>query len=163
MNNQDFSSAILVDKTPAEAFDAINNVRGWWSENVEGFTDQLNSVYYYYYKDIHHCTIKIVELVPGKRVAWEVLDNYFNFIADNTEWVGTKIIFDIAEKDGKTEVRFTHQGLVPAYECYGVCFEAWTNYIQHSLHNLITTGKGEPTPKEGIGYNTQLAEKWNLE
>jgi hypothetical protein len=163
MNKQDFTSTILVDKTPAKAFDAINNVRGWWSENVEGFTDQLNSVYYYHYKDIHRCTLKIAELVPDKRVAWEVLDNYFNFIADNTEWVGTKIIFDISEKDGKTEVRFTHQGLVPAYECYGVCFEAWTNYIQHSLRNLITTGKGEPTPKEGIGYNTQLAEKWNLE
>lgn len=163
MNNQDFTSTILVDKTPKEAFDAINNVRGWWSENVEGFTDQLNSVYYYHYKDIHRCTIKIAELVPAKRVAWEVLDNYFNFIADNTEWTGTKVIFDINEKDGKTEVRFTHQGLVPDYECYGVCFEAWTNYIQHSLRNLITTGKGEPTPKEGIGYNTQLAEKWNLE
>ncbi|HTK21243.1 MAG TPA: SRPBCC domain-containing protein [Mucilaginibacter sp.] len=163
MNNQDFTSAILVDSTPAEAFNAINNVRAWWSENVEGFTDQLNSVYYYYYKDIHHCTIKITELVPGKRVAWEVLDNYFNFIADNTEWVGTQITFNIAEKDGKTEVIFTHRGLVPAYECYGVCFEAWTNYIQHSLQNLITTGTGEPTPKEGVGYNTQLAEKWNLE
>jgi len=163
MNNEDFTSTILVDNTPKEAFDAINNVRGWWSENVEGFTDQLNSVYYYYYKDIHHCTIKITELVPGKRVAWEVLDNHFNFIADNTEWVGTKIIFDITEKGGKTEVQFTHEGLVPAYECYGVCFEAWTNYIQHSLRNLISTGKGEPTPREGVGYNTQLAEKWNLE
>ncbi|MBS1520243.1 MAG: SRPBCC domain-containing protein [Bacteroidetes bacterium] len=163
MNNQDFTSTILVDKTPKEAFDAINNVRGWWSENIEGFTDQLNGVYYYYYKDIHHCTIKITELTPGKLVAWEVLDNYFNFIADNTEWVGTKIIFDITEKGGKTEVRFTHEGLIPAYECYGVCFEAWTNYIQHSLRNLISAGKGEPTPKEGIGYNTQLAEKWNLE
>ncbi|MBS1529402.1 MAG: SRPBCC domain-containing protein [Bacteroidetes bacterium] len=162
MENQDFNTTILIDKTPQEAYNAINNVRGWWSEEIEGFTDMLNSVYYYHYKDVHCCTIKLVELVPGKRVVWQVLDNHFNFIADKTEWIGNIIVFDIAQKDDRTEVKFIHHGLVAEYECFNVCFEAWTNYIQHSLRNLIETGKGEPNPKEGAGYNAQLAEKWNL-
>jgi hypothetical protein len=29
MNHQDFSAAFTVEKTPAEAFDAIDNDRGW--------------------------------------------------------------------------------------------------------------------------------------
>jgi hypothetical protein len=163
MESKDFTTTILVDQTPQQAFDAINNVRGWWSENIDGSTDTLNEAYDYHYKDIHICKIKVIELTPGKRVVWQVLENSFNFIQDQNEWVGTKIIFDITPKDGKTEIRFTHQGLNPDYECYGVCFEAWTNYIQHSLRNLIATGKGDPTPAEGVGYNTELAEKWNLE
>lgn len=60
------------------------------------------------------------------------------------EWTGTKIIFDISETGDKTKLVFTHEGLVPEVECYGACSLAWTEYVQHSLFNLITTGKGDP-------------------
>jgi hypothetical protein len=77
-----------------------------------------------------------------------VLDNYFNFTKDQSEWIGTKVSFEITEKDGKTQIRFTHIGLVPAHECYEICENAWTGYIQNSLRALITTGSGQPNPKE---------------
>jgi uncharacterized protein YndB with AHSA1/START domain len=144
MTTKDFTTTILVDNTPEEVFDAINNVRGWWSEEIEGSTDKLNSEFDYHYEDVHRCKIKIVELVPNKKVVWSVLDNYFKFTKDKSEWKGTKIIFEIAEKENKTEMRFTHQGLVPAYECYEICRDAWTGYIQKSLRNLITSGVGQP-------------------
>jgi len=163
MKNQDFTTTILVDQTPKEAFDAINNVRGWWSEQIEGDTDKLNAVFNYHYKDVHAAQMKVIELVPYTKVVWLVLNNYFNFIKDNSEWKGNKISFEISEKDGKTQVTFTHWGLVPEYECYEICFDAWSNYIKHSLRNLITTGKGEPNPKEGDGFNAQIVEKWNLQ
>jgi hypothetical protein len=86
--------------------------------------------------------------VPGKKVVWHVLDNDFNFIDDKTEWKGTDIVFDITRKDGKTELRFTHAGLVPTYECYTVCSDAWGSYIRRSLRDLITTGEGQPNPIE---------------
>ncbi len=44
----------------------------------------------------------------------------------------------------------THVGLVPAYECYGVCSDAWGTYINGSLRNLITKGKGQPNQNEEI-------------
>lgn len=43
---------------------------------------------------------------------------------------------------------FTHQGLVPAYECYEICFDAWTKYITKSLRNLIVSGKEQPNRSE---------------
>jgi hypothetical protein len=158
----DFTTTIRVNQTPQEAFDAINNPRGWWSENIEGSTSKLQSVFDYHYQDVHRCKIKVIELVPAKKVAWQVLDNYFNFIADQHEWMGTTITFDILEKDGQTEIQFTHHGLVPDYECYSVCNEAWSYYINSSLSSLITTGKGGPTPKEGGEFEEQLLEKNNL-
>ena len=148
MNNSDFTTTILVEETLSAAFNAINNVRGWWSEEIEGSTDKLNDVFNYHYEDVHRCKIKLTEMVPNKKVVWLVLDNYFKFTKDKTEWTGTKVIFDITEKDNKTEIRMTHQGLVPQYECYDICRDSWTNYIQNSLRSLITTGKGKPNGKD---------------
>ncbi len=143
----DFTTTVLVDEGPMEVFNAINNVRGWWSEEIEGDTDKLNGEFSYHFEDIHRCRMKLIEVVPGKRVVWHVLDNYFKFTDDKTEWIDTKVIFDIVPKDGKTEIQFTHQGLVPEYECYNICRDAWTSYLHKSLRNLITTGKGEPNSK----------------
>jgi hypothetical protein len=147
MENQDFSTTLLVDQSPATAFQAICNVRGWWSEEIEGPTDQLNGVFHYHYEDVHRCLLKITELVPDKKIVWLVMDNYFKFTKDTSEWKGTTIVFDIAKKGDKTQIQFTHIGLVPDYECYAICYDAWTNYIQNSLRDLISTGKGLPNGK----------------
>ena len=163
MTDSDFSATILVDQTPEQVFHAVNNVRSWWSEEIGGCTDKLNDEFLYHYKDIHICKMKIVEFIPGKKVVWKVLENHFNFTKDPEEWKSTKIIFEISQQDEKTQLQFTHLGLVPQYECYEICDEAWSNYINNSLRSLITTGKGQPNPKEGDGYNAQLAEKWKLQ
>jgi hypothetical protein len=148
MSNQSFTSTIVVDKTPKEAFDAINNVRGWWSQQIDGGTGHLNDEFTYRRLDLHSCKMKLIEVVPNKKVVWLVLENYFNFTQDQSEWVGTKPTFEISEKNGKTEIKFTHEGLVPGHECYNICHDAWSFYIQKSLYNLIMTGKGEPNERE---------------
>jgi hypothetical protein len=149
MTASNFTTTLLVDKTPEEAFNAINNVRGWWSEEIEGSTDKLNGVFTYHYKDVHRCEMKLIEFIPDKKVVWSVIDNYFNFTKDKREWKGTKISFEISKKNKKTQIRFTHLGLVPEYECFDVCSNAWSQYVQQSLLSLIMTGKGLPNPKEG--------------
>jgi len=148
--NRDFTTTFSVSNTPEEAFDAIANVRGWWSQAIEGDTDKLGAEFKYHYQDLHRCTFKITEFVPGKKVVWHVVDNYFSFVKDKTEWIDTDIVFEISGKGNKTEVRFTHIGLVPAYECYDVCSNAWGSYITSSLRNLITTGVGQPNPLEDV-------------
>jgi hypothetical protein len=148
MTNQHFATTFSVDQTPEEVFHAINDVRGWWSEETKGATDKLGAEFKYHYEDVHRCRMKITEFVPGKRVVWLVLDNYFNFTEDKTEWTGTKVIFEVSKKDNKTQLRFTHEGLVPEYECFNVCSNAWGSYINSSLRSLIETGKGRPNQKE---------------
>jgi len=162
MSKQDFSTTILVDQSPREVYKALNNVRAWWSEEIEGPTDQLDKEWFYHYKDMHLCKMKVVEMVPNNKVVWEVMENSFSFIEDKVEWVGDRIIFDISKAGDKTSLTFTQEGLTPLYECYEVCRDGWTNYINNSLHKLITTGKGEPNPKEGEGFNKALADRWKL-
>ncbi|TMI64564.1 MAG: SRPBCC domain-containing protein [Bacteroidetes bacterium] len=143
MNTKDFTATILVDQTPEEAFNAINNVRGWWTgePGVEGNTDKLGDEFTYVYKDIHYSKQKLTELIPGKKIVWLITDSKLNFTKDKTEWTGTSIIFDISEKNNKTQIRFTHVGLVPAFECYGDCSNAWSSYIKNSLQSFITKGR----------------------
>lgn len=144
MSTTDFSTTIKVNQSAKEVFNAVTNVRGWWSEEIEGNTVQLNDKFDYHYEDIHRCKIELIEVIPNQKIVWLVKENYFKFTEDKTEWTGTKPTFEITEKDGKTELKFTHFGLNPEYECFEICRDAWTNYIQNSLKKLIETGKGEP-------------------
>ena len=148
MKTESYTISYTVDQSPQEVFDAINNVRGWWSGELAGPTDHLGAEFTYWYQDLHRTTQKITELVPGKKVVWRILDSYINFVKDKAEWNGTDVAFEIAKKAAKTELRFTHAGLTPAIECYGKCAGAWGFYINESLRRLITTGKGEPNEKE---------------
>ena len=143
MDNQNFTTRILVEQSPDVVFKAINNPKAWWSNDIEGTTDKVNEQWTYHFGDSHHSKIKTIEMTPGKRVVWLVEDNYFKSFKDQREWVGNKITFDIARKGDKTEVVFTQHGLTPAYECYKACHFAWTGFIQKSLQSFITTGKAQ--------------------
>jgi hypothetical protein len=143
-NDLNFTTSIRVNKTPEEVFDAINNVRGWWIGEIEGSTDKIGDEFAYHYKDIHYSKQKITELIPGKRVVWHVLDANLSFVMVNDEWKGTYIVFDISKKGDKTEVVFTHIGLVPILLCFERCSNGWSFYINKSLKSFINTGKGDP-------------------
>ena len=141
MTERNFTTSFTVDQTPEAAFAAIIDPRAWWSGEFEGATEKLGDVFSYRYKDIHYSKQEVTELVPSKRVAWQVLEGTLSFVEDKTEWTGTTITFDIARKGDKTEVVFTHVGLKPAVECYDTCSDAWTSLIQGSLKQLIVTGR----------------------
>jgi hypothetical protein len=145
---QSFSTEFTVEQTPAQAFAAITDVRAWWSGNIEGVTDQPGAEFTYRYEDIHYSKQRITELIPGRRVAWQVLDAYLDFTDDPGEWVGSEIVFEIAREGDRTAVRFTHIGLHPEIECYEKCSTAWGFYINTSLKQLITTNEGAPNPAE---------------
>ncbi|TAN01607.1 MAG: SRPBCC domain-containing protein [Chitinophagaceae bacterium] len=146
MENKDFTTTILVVQTPKEAYSAINNVRGWWSGEIEGDTRALDTEFTYQVPGVHWSKQKITTLIPEEKIVWHVLDAILNFVENKNEWKGTDIIFDIAKKGDKTEVRFTHKGLVPAYQCYNNCSSAWSILINKNLRNLITTGQDQPSP-----------------
>jgi hypothetical protein len=147
MGKQNYTTSFLVDNR-RKTCSPVNNARGWWSGEIDGRTGTLGAEFTHRYQDLHRSRQSITEFVPGKKIVWHVQDAKIDFVKDKDEWNGTDIVFDIAKKGSKTELRFTHIGLVPAIECYGKCAGAWGFYINESLRSLITTGEGDLTTRK---------------
>jgi hypothetical protein len=141
MSQNDFTTTITVDQSPAAAFAAINDVRSWWSGDIDGKTDALGAEFTYRYQDFHRSTQRITEMVPERKIVWHVTDSYLKFVDDHTEWNGTDIVFEIEPAGDRTLVRFTHVGLVPDVACYDRCKPAWTHYIADSLRERIAKSR----------------------
>ena len=136
--------------TPAEAFAAITDVRGWWSGEIDGRTDVLGAEFTYRHEDLHRSTQRITELDVGRRVVWHVVEAHLGFVEDTAEWTGTDITFDLTPVDDGTQVRFTHIGLAADAECFDTCSRAWHHYVATSLRALIRDGQ-EPAGAAGRG------------
>lgn len=145
MTTTDFTFTIVTDRTPQQVFDAVRNVRSWWngfySEEITGSSEKLNDEFSFRAGEgVHYSKQKLIEVIPNQRVVWLVSESELSFIEDTSEWTGTKIVFDISEKEGKTELTFTHIGLTPEVECYTSCAPVWSAYLQEKLVPLINAG-----------------------
>jgi len=145
MNTPGLRISLDLDQPPHEVFDAVLDVRGWWSENVVGDTTTVGAEWDYAYQDLHDCRIRVTDAVPGERVEWLVLANRFSFTENPAEWVGTRMVFDIHASDRGSTLTFTHVGLLEDHECYGVCAQGWDFYIGTSLPQRVRTGMGWPS------------------
>ena len=157
MNNPDFTMTFLVSQSPEEVFDAINDVRTWWSEEFKGSTEKPGDEFEVRFADVHYSRQKLIASVPGKKLVWLVTDSRLTFLKDESEWTGTRIEFDITEENGKTRIGFIHHGLVPTIQCFRDCSNGWNHYLGQSLIPFIQTGKANPNV-----LNKEVREKSNM-
>jgi hypothetical protein len=54
MKDQYYSATITVDKSPEGTLKAIQNLRGWWSKDIEGDTANVGDECTHRYKDVRH-------------------------------------------------------------------------------------------------------------
>ena len=122
MKEQNYTATIVADTTAKATVKAINDVAGWWTENIEGNSHNLNDVFTVNFGETF-VTFKIIELVPDEKAVWLVTDCYLHWLNNKKEWKDTKIRFDILTENNSTQIHFTHIGLVPEIECYNDCIK----------------------------------------
>lgn len=140
---ESFTTTISVSATAQRAFDAINDVPGWWGR-ITGTTTTVGDEFVYVVPGLHYSGFRVTELDPGRRVSWLVTGSYLDFVDDKQEWNGTIVTFDISETNDGTQVTFTHVGLERDVECYEICSNAWGMFVNGSLRQFIETGAGKP-------------------
>ncbi len=47
--------------------------------------------------------IRIAEIDPNKRFVWEVIESFQGWVKNTSEWVGTKIVWEIKEEKKRME------------------------------------------------------------
>jgi len=142
MGNNDFNTSISAEISADEAIKKISNVPAWWGVTFTGSAGKQNDTFTIKMGGDSFFDFTVTELIPGKRVVWLVTDCNMPWYSDRREWANTRLIFDLDENNGITELNFKHEGLTPDVECYKDCEPGWTHWIKTSLFSYFTTGKG---------------------
>ena len=141
MNESNYTYSFLTSKSPETVFNTLLHIKEWWSglysEKITGKSSELNDEFSFRAGDgAHYSKQKLIELVPNKKLVWEVTESNLSFLSKESEWTATRIGFDIENTNGETKVTFTHTGLTPQLECYNACSSAWTGYMER-LQQLL--------------------------
>jgi uncharacterized protein YndB with AHSA1/START domain len=147
MDSKNFTLTLSFEKSPEEVYAAVVDVRGWWAEGLQGPSAAAGDEFRYRHGPIHYSVHRVTEAVPNQLVVWRTLDAELSRMKDKKEWVGTEQRFEIERKGDRTELRFTHVGLVPELDCFEACSRGWSYFVGDSLKQLIATGKGKPDAK----------------
>lgn len=160
MKNKSFTATIEVAKSAQDVFNAIKEVPKWWNkEDFEGNSSKLNDEFIINHPNQHYSKQKLIEVVPNKKIVWLVTDSTLHWLLkDKHEWTNTKMIFEITEKDDKTLLLFTHEGLVPEKECYAMCEKGWTMIIKDWLFHYITVGTPPSEMSKAAEIRNRLLE-----
>lgn len=142
MSTQYFSYTFTTSKPSEEVFNILIDPKKWWigshNEIITGNSEEINDEFTFNAGNgAHNSVQKLVELIPYKKIIWEVIDSNLTFLKMPNEWTGTKINFDVSTDGNQTKVTFTHNGLTPQFECYEGCSNAWSQYLEN-LENYLT-------------------------
>ena len=143
MTGNNYHKTIAVNASQGEAIKKINQVI-WWKKDFQGNAGKLNDRFTVPFGELDgeksFVDFVVSEFVPDKKVVWKVTDCNLPWFKDRKEWNDTEVVFELFEKDGKTEIDFTHVGLVPEVECYAACESGWNGHITTGLLNFINEG-----------------------
>lgn len=141
MAQMDYRKTFRSNVTAKDAYNTIANVSDWWTTSFKGKAMNLNDTFSVTFGETK-VNFKVIEEIPYTRLVWEVTDCYLHWLANKTEWTGTKIVWNISEDKTATNIEMTHVGLVPSIECYKDCEAGWNQYVGESLPKLLAEGKG---------------------
>ncbi|MFT3909085.1 MAG: SRPBCC family protein [Ferruginibacter sp.] len=148
MENKNYHRTITVNVSAAEAMKKISQVNGWWKHDFSGSAEKPNDKFTVPFGDLNgersFVDFVVSEILPNKKIIWKVINCNLPWFRDKKEWNNTEVVFAISSKNNKTIIDFTHIGLVPAVECYGVCEKGWDGHVTSSLVSFINDGKGNP-------------------
>ena len=131
----DIRHPVFIKSDPEKIYEAITTKHGiasWWSTHNNA-KPEAGSTYRISFGSDYYKDIKIIELIPNKKVVWQILDAH-------PEWVNTTVSFDISMGANSAELRFNHAGWQEYTDMFGQCNHHWGVYLQN-LKIFTETGK----------------------
>jgi uncharacterized protein YndB with AHSA1/START domain len=120
------------------ALTTVDGLAGWWTTDTTGDAAVGGTLAFRFLPG--GFDMEVIELVPGERVRWRVVDG-------PPEWIDTTIDWQLSRSEGFTIVRFAHQGWTDVGDFMAHCNTKWASYLL-SLKALVETGTGAPAPRD---------------
>ncbi len=144
-HKQNYTTEFEIAASPAKVFSAITqHIDKWWTQRANKAT-QVGDTLQVRFEEGTMWRMRVEEAVPDQLMVWYVTDadHKLENLARYDEWQGTIIRWKITKVDAGSALTFTHEGLVPALECYDICQRGW-DYFLGSLKRYLETGTGSP-------------------
>lgn len=122
-----------------QALSTIEGLAGWWTPEVQGDAAVGGRLTFAFGGQVG-AVMEVTESVPGKRVAWHCAEGA-------ADWVGTDLVFDLAEEDGETVLLFTHGGWREPVPFLHHCSTKWAVFLL-GLKAGLEGGAATPYPAE---------------
>ncbi|AZA82887.1 hypothetical protein C1637_17925 [Chryseobacterium lactis] len=145
-NTQNYTHTIEVRATTDKVYQALTReIPLWWTEMFEGSSLHIGDQFTIRFGAKIHKTMQVKELISGSKIVWDVIDSLIALpeLKNQTEWIGTTVVWEIKQTSRNTQIKVTHIGLNPDIECYNICSNGWVQFLD-SLKLLLESGKGAP-------------------
>jgi uncharacterized protein YndB with AHSA1/START domain len=116
-----------------KAISTIKGLSGWWTVETLGTSEPEQVIQFRFGNQ--GPDMKVIQFNTDQKVVWECVASPFG-------WEGNSITFLLDQNQGKTRVRFTHEGFKEQDDFYAICNFSWGRYME-SLRQYCQTGKGE--------------------
>jgi uncharacterized protein YndB with AHSA1/START domain len=140
----DIRHRVVISAPPSEVYEAIATTEGisqWWTrDGAKGDSVEGGKLAFYFGSDDPAAVMEVTALEPSKAVSWHCVEG-------EREWIGTRLDFELSEKDDETVLLFTHADWAAASEFMAHCSARWA-YFLLSLKAYRESGKGTPFPDD---------------
>jgi hypothetical protein len=149
MGEENYKKTIEVKGSPGEAYVALTTgIENWWTKpnspikaigDCAKFTFPPNNSYWVF---------QARKLIPNSRIELECIEAHHLHEGQpkeiETEWLATKVIFEIEPQESLIKIHFEHIGLNSELLCFDICEAGWDFFFLKSLKDYLDTGKGYP-------------------
>ena len=109
----------------ARVFEAVSSPPGldrWWTLRSSG-QPALGAEYQLWFGPEYDWRARVTRCEPGRSFELELTGAM-------DDWMGSRVGFDLEEREGVTQVRFRHTGWPAASEHYRVSCHCWAMYLR---------------------------------
>lgn len=147
--NADYQRMIDVKATPIQAYEAVTSgFKEWWTDPETPLSRMGDVATFRFPPKDSSWTFRPVTLEPHRLVEHECVgaQHVHDGLPESirTEWLGTKMRFEITPTEAGSRIVFTHEGLKPALDCFEVCEAGWDFFILESLRSYLNGEDGKP-------------------
>ncbi len=118
-----------------EALTLEQGLKGWWTNDTSA-KPETGHINHFKFGSEYFNKMKVTELTLPTKVTWECIDG-------DKEWIGTKLTFELENREGEVLLKFSHLNWAEESDFFGFCNHHWGRYLD-SLKSLCETGTGQP-------------------